>query len=233
MEQFHYLQTVDSFTPQGWMRMCLGLTNFKDVAAYAIIFGQSQARNMTGEEVRQHIAEWLDITPNYALRIINRLINAGLVACHIEVLIGNKRLRRYRVTQKYQECIKKHFRTLQAPCAGDKSIEPIIEVEEPALIIENNNNNIGGEEERSRGVGLSNENLFVKPSVAEIIAYCAQRGNGLDGAYIWNYYEAKGWMVGKSPMKDWQAAVRTWEQKAKARRASTKQLKALTEINNA
>ncbi len=214
MEQFHYLQTVDSFTPQGWMRMCLGLTNFKDVAAYAIIFGQSQARNMTGEEVRQHIAEWLDITPHYALRIINRLINAGLVACHIEVLIGNKRLRRYRVTQKYQECIKKHFRTLQAPCAGDKSIVPIIEVEEPALIIENNNN-------------------LVKPSIAEIIAYCAQRGNGLDGAYIWNYYEAKGWMVGKSPMKDWQAAVRTWEQKAKTHRASTKQLKALTEINNA
>ena len=140
MEQFHYLQTVDSFTPQGWMRMCLGLKNFKDVAAYAIIFGQSQARNMTGEEVRQHIAEWLDITPHYALRIINRLINAGLVACHIEVLIGNKRLRRYRVTQKYQECIKKHFRTQQAPCAGDKSIVPIIEVEEPALIIENNNN---------------------------------------------------------------------------------------------
>lgn len=215
MEQFHYLQTVDSFTPQGWMRMCLGLKNFKDVAAYAIIFGQSQARNMTGEEVRQHIAEWLDITPHYALRIINRLINAGLVACHIEVLIGNKRLRRYRVTQKYQECIKSHFRTLQAPCAGDKSIVPIIEVEESALIMENNNDN------------------FTKPSVAEIIAYCAQRGNGLDGAYIWNYYEAKGWMVGKSPMKDWQAAVRTWEQKAKARRASTKQLKALTEINNA
>lgn len=215
MEQFHYLQTVDSFTPQGWMRMCLGLKNFKDVAAYAIIFGQSQARNMTGEEVRQHIAEWLDITPHYALRIINRLINAGLVACHIEVLIGNKRLRRYRVTKKYQECIKSHFRTLQAPCAGDKSIVPIIEVEEPALIIENNNNN------------------FVKPSVAEIIAYCAQRRNGLDGAYIWNYYEAKGWMVGKSPMKDWQAAVRTWEQKAKTHRASTKQLKALTEINNA
>ena len=213
--------------------MYLGLKTFKEVATYAIIFGQSQARNMTGEEVRNHIAEWLDVTPHYALRIINRLIDQGLVTCHIEVLIGHKQLRRYRVTKKYVECLKTHFDAPPAPCAGDKSIVLNIEDEESVNDKINNNNNMGVEEEGSRGGGANEEYYFQPPTPAEMIGYCAERGNGLDGEYIWNYYEAKGWMVGKSPMKDWRAAVRTWENSSKRRRPSIRQQKANNEIDQA
>lgn len=52
---------------------------------------------------------------------------------------------------------------------------------------------------------------FHKPSVEEIQAYCTERGNGLDAERFFDYYETRGWMVGKSSMKDWKAAVRTWE----------------------
>ena len=52
---------------------------------------------------------------------------------------------------------------------------------------------------------------FVRPTVEEVKAYCLERGNGIDPAAFVNHYEAKGWKIGKSPMKDWKAAVRTWE----------------------
>lgn len=52
---------------------------------------------------------------------------------------------------------------------------------------------------------------FVKPTESEVMAYCKERGNGVDATKFCSYYEANGWKVGKNPMKDWKAAVRTWE----------------------
>lgn len=53
---------------------------------------------------------------------------------------------------------------------------------------------------------------FVKPTIEEIQAYCTERGNGISAERFFAYYEANGWRVGRNPMKDWRAAVRTWEQ---------------------
>ena len=55
------------------------------------------------------------------------------------------------------------------------------------------------------------KNLFVKPSISQIKDYCKERNNGIDAERFFDYYESKGWLVGKSPMKDWKAAVRNWE----------------------
>lgn len=52
---------------------------------------------------------------------------------------------------------------------------------------------------------------FKKPTLDEVRAYCAERKNGVDPEKFWNYYESKGWKVGRNSMKDWKAAVRTWE----------------------
>lgn len=54
---------------------------------------------------------------------------------------------------------------------------------------------------------------FVKPTPEEVQAYCDERGNGINGEEFCDSYEAKGWLIGKTPMKDWKAAVRTWEKK--------------------
>lgn len=51
---------------------------------------------------------------------------------------------------------------------------------------------------------------FEKPTVDEIRAYCAQNNICIDAERFFDYYEANGWRVGKNPMKDWKAAVRTW-----------------------
>lgn len=52
---------------------------------------------------------------------------------------------------------------------------------------------------------------FIKPSIEEIELYCIERQNNVDPNRFYNYYESNGWKVGKNPMKDWKACIRTWE----------------------
>ena len=57
---------------------------------------------------------------------------------------------------------------------------------------------------------------FSRPTVEEVTEYCRERGNQVDAHRFVDYYTANGWRVGKNPMKDWKAAVRTWEQQESA-----------------
>ena len=53
---------------------------------------------------------------------------------------------------------------------------------------------------------------FVPPSLEEVQAYCSERQNSVDAAHFLDFYAANGWVQGKGkPIKDWKAAVRTWE----------------------
>ena len=52
---------------------------------------------------------------------------------------------------------------------------------------------------------------FTPPSVEEVRAYCFERGNNVDPERFVDFYESKGWTVGKNRMRDWKAAVRNWE----------------------
>lgn len=61
--------------------------------------------------------------------------------------------------------------------------------------------------------GESEEKRFVPPSVEEVSEYCESRQNGIDPQEFVAFYASKGWMVGKNKMKDWRAAIWTWEKK--------------------
>lgn len=52
---------------------------------------------------------------------------------------------------------------------------------------------------------------FIPPTLEDVSEYCTERDNGVDPQKFIDFYESKGWMVGKNKMKDWKAAVRTWE----------------------
>ena len=68
-----------------------------------------------------------------------------------------------------------------------------------------NNNNIKNNNK--------NNNIFKKPTLEEVKQYCLERNNNIDAEKFIDFYESKGWMVGKNKMKDWKACVRTWEKK--------------------
>ncbi|WP_424651224.1 DUF6291 domain-containing protein [Capnocytophaga gingivalis] len=56
---------------------------------------------------------------------------------------------------------------------------------------------------------------FTIPTPEEVQAYCDERKNGILGQQFCDFYSSKGWKIGKEPMKDWKAAVRTWEMRRK------------------
>ena len=58
---------------------------------------------------------------------------------------------------------------------------------------------------------------FSPPTVEQVREYCWERGNTVDPQRFVDYYSSNGWMVGKNKMKDWKAAVRTWEQNDKGK----------------
>jgi len=55
---------------------------------------------------------------------------------------------------------------------------------------------------------------FKPPTLFEIKEYCKERKKGVDPYKFFNFYESKGWMVGKNKMKKWKAAVHTWEKES-------------------
>lgn len=62
----------------------------------------------------------------------------------------------------------------------------------------------------SKGASTKNSR-FVKPKINEVEAYCKERKNDVDPQTWFDHYESNGWLVGRNKMKDWKAAVRTWE----------------------
>lgn len=60
---------------------------------------------------------------------------------------------------------------------------------------------------------LISKKNFIPPDVAEVEAYCRERNNNIDAQSFVDFYTSKNWMIGKNKMKDWRAAVRTWEKR--------------------
>ena len=81
---------------------------------------------------------------------------------------------------------------------------------------------------------------FKKPTVVDIAEYCIERNNSVDAEKFYDYYSSNGWKVGKNPMKDWKASVRTWEKNNTQEKENVSQPKkvltaweqARTQINN-
>lgn len=82
-----------------------------------------------------------------------------------------------------------------------------------------NNTYMGKQAPEKQGVenrGVENKR-FKAPTLDEVLNYCKERKNGVNAQRFIDYYTANGWKVGRNPMKDWKAAVRTWERGSEAK----------------
>jgi len=66
---------------------------------------------------------------------------------------------------------------------------------------------------------------FTPPSREEIQEFCLENGLEIDVDYLFDYYSAKGWKIGKESMKDWKAAVRNWARREKKEYAPKQETK--------
>lgn len=73
---------------------------------------------------------------------------------------------------------------------------------------------------------------FVKPTINEIQDYCIERNNNVNAEQFFDYYESNGWKVGKNSMKDWKAAVRTWERSEYRNVKVSKKQQAIDVVND-
>lgn len=175
---------------QGWMLTELHLKG-NELLIYACIYGFSQLDGQTFRGSWQYLADWTNSTKRGVAICLKSLVEKGYLEKSDKVVNGVK-FCEYRVT-KFTGVVKKVHE------GGEKS-------------------SLGGSEESSPN-NLDIDNLenkqvytrFVKPTLVEVQAYCSERGKGVDPQKWYDYYSANGWKVGKNPMKDWKAAVRTWE----------------------
>ena len=92
---------------------------------------------------------------------------------------------------------------------NDGNEKPNVNVNENVNVNVNEKENVKGDCKGGTG------KRFTAPSIDQVREYCRERGNHVDPDAFYAFYESNGWKVGKNPMKDWRAAVRTWEQREK------------------
>ena len=138
----------------------------------------------------EYIAELLGVSVSWASKCLSHLLELGLV--RVVKFDGRKR---------YVESTIQFKADLNESSMQDGTKVPYTNNNEYI-----NNNNSLYKKGSSR---------FQKPTIEEIRQYCLEEGYNVDAEQFFNFYESKGWVVGKSPMKDWKAAIRTWEKREK------------------
>ena len=176
-----------------------------ELLCYSLVYGFSQDGENEFEGSLTYIASALNITKQNAKKVIDRLIEKELIIKREEVRNGVKYCH-----YRYNEM---PLLNQQHPVA-ETATPPLLKQQHPVAKTTPNNkqynifDNIEDNNTLKRG-------KFVKPTLEQISAYCKERGNNIDAQEFYDYQESVGWTVGKKPMKDWQAAIRTWERKNK------------------
>ena len=137
---------------------------------------------------RETMAKDLDLSKQSILNIINKLIDLGL-------LTRNVSTKHLRVTALFQEHINNYKNFTDGKETLLEQSKNFTETGKKTL--PNNNTN--------------NKNTFIRPKPEQVTEYAKELGFVLDGNHFVDHYEARGWLIGKNPMKDWKAAVRTWK----------------------
>lgn len=105
---------------------------------------------------------------------------------------------------------------------GRPKTEPkptVIESETDGFEDENPNKDKDVDVEKDKDVDVEKKekrvrSVFVKPNIEQVREYCQEQGYSVSPEQFMSYYDSNGWKIGgKSPMKDWKAAVRTWQQR--------------------
>ena len=114
----------------------------------------------------------------------------------LKVLEDNNYIRRVNIYKPYSKQIEARVITL-------------VNIPNKEKFIDNINNNI-----TNNNLTDSNKKAFFKkPTLDEVKNYCIERNNNIEPEAFLDFYESKNFMIGKNKMKDWKAAVRTWERR--------------------
>jgi hypothetical protein len=156
----------------------------------------------------QYFADLYEVDPKTVSGWIGQLKTKGYITVQLEYKEGTKQvLKRYiRINKGGMDEIMDTLPIKKCIPSPQNDGDPPHKIMEDNKTINNTFNNTTNKGTR-----------FTPPSVDEVNDYCNQRNNLVDAETFIDFYQAKGWMVGKNKMKDWKACVRTWETNRKQR----------------
>jgi hypothetical protein len=156
----------------------------------------------------QYFADLYEVDPKTVSNWIGQLKIKGYITVQLEYKEGTKQvLKRYiRINKGGMDEIMDTLPIKKWIPSPQNDGDPPHKIMEDNKTINNTFNNTTNKGTR-----------FTPPSVDEVSDYCNQRNNSVDAETFIDFYQAKGWMVGKNKMKDWKACVRTWETNRKQR----------------
>ena len=137
---------------------------------------------------KETMAKDLDLSKQSVINIINSLIDKELV---------------------YKSAATKHLRVTSVFMDYLNDYKKFTDGKE-SLQIESKNFTETGKKSLPNN-NTNNKNTFIRPTAEQVNEYSKEIGFTLDGSQFIDHYEARGWLIGKNPMKDWKAAVRTWK----------------------
>jgi hypothetical protein len=187
---------------QGWMISELKLSG-NELILFALIFGFSQDGQSEFYGSLSYIENFLGISRPTVTSLLKKLVSKKLIKA---------------TKESHYVASKETLPPSKEPLPASK--ETLLPSKETLLVasketlpnIYNANNNTNNNYNNSN---LKDTSRFAPPTPKEVSDYCKHRGNEVDVDKFFNFYEAKGWMIGKNKMKNWQAAVRTWEPEKK------------------
>lgn len=216
-KRYYWLKLADDFFTSKRIKKLRSLAGGD---TYTIIYLKMQLKALKTEGylyfdgIMENFAEELaldiDESPENVKVTIQYLLSVGLMECsedgnefclpYTQKLIGSEtastqRVRDFRARKKQQKALHCNADETKVKRLGNVDID--IEIDK----------DIDKEKDKKESRN------FVPPSLSEVKAYCQERNNGINPQHFIDFYASKGWMIGKNKMKDWKAAVRTWEQR--------------------
>lgn len=176
----------------GWMVNELKLKG-NELLVYALIYGFSQDGESEFKGSLNYMMGWLGCRSKHTvINAVNALVDRGLVEkkqLHIDGVTFNRYV-----------------------AVGSAKNAPLVQKECEEVVQKMHRGSAKNAPNNIRdNTNLPNTNNIVRPTIEEVRQYCMERGKGVDPEAWYDYYSSNGWKVGKNPMKDWKAAVRTWE----------------------
>lgn len=186
-----YKDQDDFILVRRFMSTELGIQSKNEMLLYALIYSYSDGGSAFYGST-EYLAKRLGSSKSRIIKVLNEMVSKGLI---IKKTSGRFN---FYVTNFNYVC-----NTDEPPVSVEHPTRCHIDTESSVTPTPNNiNNNINNNISAKR---------FVKPTIEEVRAYCKDRNNNVDAEKFISHYDSNGWKVGKTPMKDWKASVRTWE----------------------
>ena len=218
----------DSYcTIQGWMIEDLHLAG-NELIVYATIYGFCRDGQNWYKLSQDYVAKWAGITTRGLRKILTSLKEKGLLRMRNDGTGGCSEyitLKPSILPAEGAELSSGGAEQSSGGCGTQfQGVRNSVPGGAELSSAPTSNNNIYNNNYNNMGNASENRaKKFVKPSIEQISDYCKERQNRIDPQKFFDYYESNGWKVGKNPMKDWKAAVRTWERNGYSGSATDKQ----------